>query len=129
MRGKRGRKPLPDDQKACACYGHALHRVCEHTSEQLHLKVKTWVLQHVRLKFACRHCERHDIQTPMVTGPMPAQPLPSGNTIPALIATFMTGKYADGRPLYWMEQTLARANITVRRGTLARWVIAPANVT
>jgi transposase len=84
------------------------------------------VLQHVRLKYACRHCERHAIQKPVVTAPMPAQPLPGGNASPALIATVMTGKYADSTPLYRMEQALARANITVGRGTLAHWVIASA---
>lgn len=138
-RGKRGRKPLPadlprtrieydlpDHQKACACCGHALHRMGEQTSEQLHIEVKASVLQHVRLKYACRHCERHAIHTPVVTAPMPAQPLPGGNASPALIATVMTGKYADGTPLYRMEAALARANIPVGRGTLAHWVIAPA---
>jgi transposase len=98
----------------------------EQTSEQLHIEVKASVLQYVRLKYACRHCERHAIHTPVVTAPMPAQPLPGGNASPALIATVMTGKYADGTPLYRMEQALARANITVGRGTLAHWVIAPA---
>jgi transposase len=138
-RGKRGRKPLPadlprtrieydlpDHQKACACCGHALHRMGEQTSEQLHIEVKASVLQHVRLKYACRHCERHATHTPVVTAPMPAQPLPGANASPALIATVMTGKYADGTPLYRMEQALARANIPVGRGTLAHWVIAPA---
>ncbi len=57
---------------------------------------------------------------------MPAQPLPGGNASAALIATVMTGKYADGTPLYRMEQALARANIQVGRSTLAHWVIAPA---
>lgn len=138
-RGKRGRKPLPadlprtrieydlpEDQKGCACCGHALHRMGEETSEQLHIEVQASVLQHVRFKYACRYCERHATATPVVTAPMPAQPLPGGNASAALIATVMTGKYADGTPLYRMEQALARANIPVGRSTLAHWVIAPA---
>lgn len=138
-RSKRGRKPLPADlprtrieydlpqeQKACACCGHALHRMGEQTSEQLHLEVKASVLQHVRFKYACHHCERHALTTPVVTAPMPAQPLPGGNASAALIATVMTGKYGDGTPLYPMEQALARANIPVGRSTLAHWMITPA---
>uniref|UniRef100_UPI00202808FC IS66 family transposase zinc-finger binding domain-containing protein n=1 Tax=unclassified Caballeronia TaxID=2646786 RepID=UPI00202808FC len=69
---KRGRKPLPahlprqrieydlpDEQKVCPCCQHALHRMGEEVSEQLHIEVKASVLQHARFKYACRHCERH----------------------------------------------------------------------
>lgn len=45
---------------------------------------------------------------------------------PALNVTVMTGKYANGTPLYRMQAAPARANIPVRRGTRAHWVIAPA---
>ncbi|WP_211709179.1 IS66 family transposase zinc-finger binding domain-containing protein, partial [Paraburkholderia aspalathi] len=69
---KRGRKPLPahlprqrieydlpEDQKVCPCCAHTLHRMGEELSEQLHIEAKASVLQHVRFKYACRHCERH----------------------------------------------------------------------
>jgi hypothetical protein len=41
---------LPDDQKICPCCAHALHRMGEEISEQLHIEVKASVLQHVRFK-------------------------------------------------------------------------------
>lgn len=69
---KRGRKPLPAElprqrseydlpagQKVCSCCSNALHRMGEEISEQLHIEVKASVLQHVRYKYACRHCERN----------------------------------------------------------------------
>jgi hypothetical protein len=59
---KRGRKPLPehlprerveydlaDDQKACPCCRHQMHRMGEAVTEQLHIEVKAKVLQNVRL--------------------------------------------------------------------------------
>ena len=68
---KRGRKPLPEDlprervehdlpedQKACPCCRNRMHRMGETVSEQLHIEVKAMVLQNVRFKYACRHCER-----------------------------------------------------------------------
>ena len=67
---------LPDDQKACPCCRHQMHRMGEAVTEQLHIEVKAKVLQNVRFKYACRHCERTGINTPVVTAPMPAQPLP-----------------------------------------------------
>jgi transposase len=137
-RRKRGRRPLPADlprqrieydlpeeQKICPCCRNAMHRMGEQTSEQLHIEVKASVLQHVRFKYACRHCERNAERTPVVTAPMPVQPLPGSNASPAMIATVMTGKYVDGTPLYRMEDALARANIPAGRGTLAHWVIRP----
>jgi transposase len=139
--GKRGRKPLPaelprrrieydlpDEQKICACCQNALHRMGEQTSEQLHIEIKAVVLQHVRFKYACRHCERNAERTPMVIAPMPVQPLPGSSASAAMIATVTTGKYVDGTPLYRMEHALARAGIAVSRGTLANWIIRPAEM-
>jgi hypothetical protein len=60
---------LPDDQKRCPCCSHALHRMGEEISEQLHIETKASVLQHVRFKYACRHCERHAESTPVITAP------------------------------------------------------------
>lgn len=138
---KRGRKPLPaelprqrieydltEDQKICPCCQGSMHRLGEEVSEQLHIETKVSVLQHVRFKYACRHCERNAERTPVVTAPMPAQPLPGSNASPAMLATVTTAKYVDGTPLYRMEDALGRAGIAVGRGTLANWIIRPAQL-
>ncbi len=44
--------------KACPCCQHQMHRMGEAVSEQLHIEVKAKVLQNVRFKYACRHCDR-----------------------------------------------------------------------
>ncbi|KGU81446.1 transposase IS66 family protein [Burkholderia pseudomallei MSHR543] len=100
-----------------------MHRMGEEVSEQLHMEVKVSVLQHARAKYACRHCERHGVRTPIVVAPMPAQPLPGSHASPSMIAAVTAGKYIDGTPLYRMEDVLARSNIAVSRGTLANWII------
>ncbi|AJX32166.1 IS66 family transposase [Burkholderia oklahomensis] len=138
---KRGRKPLPadlprerieydlpEDQKICPCCGKGMHLMGEEVSEQLHMEVKVSVLQHARAKYACRHCERHGVRTPIVVASMPAQPLPGSYASPSMIATVTAGKYVDGTPLYRMEDVLARSNIAVSRGTLANWIIRPAEL-
>ncbi|MDT4830444.1 Transposase IS66 family protein [compost metagenome] len=138
---KRGRKPLPaelprqrieydltEDQKICPCCQGSMHRLGEEVSEQLHIEVKVSVLQHVRFKYACRHCERNAERTPVVTAPMPAQPLPGSHASPSMLATVATGKYMDGTPLYRMEDALGRAGIEVGRGTLANWIIRPSQL-
>ena len=134
---KRGRKSLPadlprkrveydlsDDQKVCACCQNALHRIGYDISEQLHIPPATpWVWQHVRFKFGCRHCEQHGLGAPVVRAAMPAQPLPGSVADAATIATVITGKYADGIPLYRMEAWFARLGMDVGRGTMGHWVI------
>ncbi|OTP68786.1 IS66 family transposase [Caballeronia sordidicola] len=140
-RSKPGRKPLPahlprqrieydlsESEKVCPCCAHPLHRMGEELSEQLHIEVKASVLQHVRIKYACRHCERHAERTPVITASMPAQPLPGSNASAAMIATVTVGKYVDGTPLYRMAHALARADIEVGRATLANWIIRPAEL-
>jgi transposase len=133
---KRGRKPLPadlprqrvehdlpEDQKSCPCCSQAMHRMGETVTEQLHIEVNATVLQHVRFKYACRHCERTAITTPVVTAPMPAQPLPGSVATPSTLALVLASKFVDGTPLYRLAQALARAHVSLSRGALGHWVI------
>ena len=132
----RGRKPLPDDlprqrvehdlgedQKDCPCCHNRMHRMGETVTEQLHVEVKASVLQHVRFKYACRHCERTALNTPIVTAPMPAQPLPGSVATPSTLALVLANKYVDGTPLYRVADALGRADVSISRGTLGNWVI------
>lgn len=133
---KRGRKPLPehlprerveydltDDEKACPCCHHQMHRMGEAVSEQLHIEVKAKVLQNVRFKYACRHCDRTGINTPVVLAPMPAQPLPGSIATASTLAFALVHKYVDGTPLYRLSQAFERAGVPISRGALGHWVI------
>ncbi len=133
---KRGRRPLPenlprerveydltDDQKACPCCRHQMHRMGETVTEQLHIEVKAKVLQNARFKYACRHCDRTGINTPVVTAPMPAQPLPGSIATASTLAFALVHKYVDGTPLYRLAQAFERAGVPVSRGALGHWII------
>jgi len=133
---KRGRRPLPadlprerveydlaDDQKACPCCKSRMHRMGEAVSEQLHIEVKAKVLQNVRFKYACRQCDRTEINTPVVIAPMPTQPLPGSIATASTLAFALVHKYVDGTPLYRVAQTFERAGVPISRGALAHWVI------
>lgn len=133
---KRGRRPLPenlprerveydlpDDQKSCPCCRSRMHRMGETVTEQLHIEVKAKVLQNVRFKYACRNCDRTGINTPVVTAPMPAQPLPGSIATASTLAFALVHKYVDGTPLYRLAQAFERAGVPVSRGALGHWVI------
>src|SRR5580658_2374331 len=73
-----GRKPLPDNlpreqriydlteaEKICSC-GKALTHIKDETCEQLDIiPAKVYVIQHVKKKYACRHCEETIKTAPM----------------------------------------------------------------
>jgi transposase len=133
---KRGRKPLPanlprqrveydlvEDQQVCPCCSGRMHRIGEVVTEQLHVEVKATVLQNARAKYACRHCDRTGITTPIILAPMPAQPLPGGIATASTLAFALVHKYVDGTPLYRLAQTFERAGVPVSRGALGHWVI------
>lgn len=134
---KRGRRPLPenlprerieyelpDDQKMCPCCSRKMHRMGEAVTEQLHIEVKAKVLQNARAKYACRHCDRTGINTPIVIAPIPAQPLPGSIATASTMAFALVHKYADGTPLYRLAKAFERAGVPVSRGALGHWVIA-----
>lgn len=86
---------LPDADKVCSCCCGALHRMGEDVTEQLHIvPAQVSVLQHVRFKYACRHCEQHATSCQIVTSPMPAQPIPGSIASASTVATILTAKYA-----------------------------------
>lgn len=57
--------------------------------------------------------------------PVPAI-IPKGIATPELLAAIVVSKYADGLPLYRMEEILGRQGIEIPRSTLARWMIQTA---
>jgi transposase len=120
---KRGRKPLPadlprqrveydlaEDQQICPCCSGRMHRMGEVVTEQLHVEVKATVLQNARAKYACRHCDRTGITTPIILAPMPAQPLPGSIATASTLAFALVHKYVDGTPsIVWRKPSSAQA--------------------
>jgi transposase len=114
---------LPEDQRVCGC-GTPMVEIGEEISEQLDIvPMKIQVLRHIRKRYGCPQAD----QTP-VSAPMPAQPIPKSNASVDLIAMLLAVKFIDGLPLARFEKVLARYGVTIPRQTLARWVIAAANV-
>lgn len=81
------------------------------------------VTRHVRQVYACRHCEREEIRTPIVTAPMPKSVYPGSLASPSIIAHVMSQKYVDSQPLYRQEQQFARLGLTISRQTLTNWMM------
>jgi transposase len=82
------------------------------------LACPVYVVQHVRKKYACKHCEEA-----IKTAPMPAQPIPRSIAGPGLLSHVIVSKFQDHLPLFRQEQMLRRIGVDIPRSTLCLWII------
>jgi transposase len=146
-RSKHGRQRLPDhlprlpiehdldeSEKACPCCGEQRQRIGQEKNEQLeHLPSNFVVLEHIRHKYACKHCnsgdcQKCDGQAHIDLAAKPQQPIEKGMAGPGLLAYVVTSKLADHLPLYRLEQIFARQQVSIGRSTLCGWMAAAARV-
>lgn len=134
-RNKPKRKPLPAtlpretivhdiEDKTCDCCGHELHRMGEDTSEQLEfIPAQVKVIEHIRPKYSCRHCEQQGTEVRIKIAPVPQSPIPKSIATPSLLAQVITSKYQYALPLYRQEQMFRQFEIDLNRKTLSEWMI------
>jgi transposase len=146
-RSKHGRQKLPghlprlpiehdldESEKACPCCGEQRQRIGQEKNEQLeHLPSNFVVLEHIRHKYACKHCnsghcQKCDGQAHIDLAAKPRQPIEKGLAGPGLLAYVVTSKMADHLPLYRLEQIFARQQVNISRSTLCGWIAAAARV-
>lgn len=83
-----------DDEKTCECCGKPLHQIGESRSEKLEfIPAKVKVIEHVRLKYSCRTCEKEGVSTNVKSAPVPPSPIPKGIATPSLLSQIITSKY------------------------------------
>ena len=118
---------LSSEEQVCSCGGN-LHEMSTEVRREIKvIPPQVKVVNHVRHVYACRRCEREDIQKHIVTAPMPAPVLPGSIASPSAMSYIMTQKYVDGLPLYRQEQQLTRLGIQLPRQTMANWMIQGAD--
>jgi len=115
---------LAEDEKPCPCCGKMREVIGEETSEQLDYEpARLSVIQHVRLKYACRACEEAAAEDgpQIATAEKPLAPIEKGLAAPGLLAYVIVSKYSDHLPLYRLERILARHKIDIARSTMCDW--------
>jgi transposase len=122
---------LPEDEKPCPCCGAMRTVIGQETSEQFEYEApKVTVIEHVRLKYLCKECERKAAEGgPQIqTAEKPLSPIEKCLAAPGLLAYVIISKYCDHLPLYRLEKILQRYNIHISRSTLCDWAAQAAQV-
>ena len=115
---------LREDEKTCDCCGKPLHKMGESRSEKLEfIPAKVKVIEHVRLKYSCRTCEKEGISTQVKSAPVPPSPIPKGFATPSLLSQIITSKYQYALPLYRQESLFKQYGITLSRKTMSEWMM------
>lgn len=114
---------LSEDQKPCPCCGQLRQKIGEESRWQVeYVPGHFHRIEHVRIKYACKHCEEN-AESPQITlADKPAQPIERGMAGPGLLAYVATSKYADFLPLYRLEGIFARNGLEIDRGTMCLWM-------
>ena len=115
---------VPEEELACPCCGQARTKIGEEISEQLdYVPASLYVVQHVRPKYACKHCQAH-----VVIADKPNQPIEKGLPGPGLLAQVAVSKYGDHLPLYRLERIFRRHGVDIARSTSCGWMAGMAQL-
>lgn len=136
-RNKPKRTPLPKDlpreiiihdiddaDKFCDGCGNDLHKMGEDKSEQLEfIPAQIKVIEHVRPKYSCRHCEQQGTEVKIKIAPAPASAIPKSMATASLLSFIISNKYQYALPLYRQESLFKQYGIALSRQTMASWML------
>ncbi len=112
------------EDKTCACCGNELHQMGDERSEKLEfVPAQVKVIEHVRLKYSCRTCEKEGTSTQIKIAPVPPSPIPKGFATATLLSQIITSKYQYALPLYRQESLFKQYGIALSRKTMANWMM------
>ena len=120
LRHEPRRYELTEVERLCPECGHQRQEIGVETTRQYDYKpAEVFVIEHQRVKYACRCCEGE-----VVIAPKPPQPLDRGLPGPGLGAQLIVDKYQDHIPLYRSEGRFARLGFILPRSTMCDWMAA-----
>lgn len=108
---KRREYPLPEAERPCGCCGQERTVIRQSVTEQLEIEPpRAYVVEHVRLTYACPQCRDGQQVVTTAKPPQPIEKSPFGASALALLAV---NKFARHLPLYRQQEIL--------RGPVGRW--------
>jgi len=116
---------LEESEKTCSCCGEQMQRIGENKTEQLNYKpASLYVIEHIRYKYACRHCQ----ETIVTADKDIYEPIEKGLAGAGLLSQVIVSKYADHCTLYRMEDIFRREGVKISRSTMCDWMAQSAGI-
>jgi len=116
---------LSEEDKPCPCCGTRREVIGQEVSEQIdYVAPKVTIIEHVRLKYICKQCEKKAAQDgpQITTAEKPLSAIEKGLAAPGLLSYVIVSKYADHLPLNRLERILERHDIDIARSTMCDWM-------
>jgi transposase len=113
---------LADADKLCPCCGVEREKIGAESTWQIeYIPGHFERIEHVQIKYACKHCEQNAENPQIELADKPMQPIDKGMAGPGLLAYVVTSKYADYLPLYRLENIFERNGLHISRATQSIW--------
>ena len=115
---------LPDEELVCPECGDTMTEIGKDVRRRLKLEpAKVVVVEDWYYTYACRKCEKENIETPVVKAVREPNFIPGSFATPDAVAHLMVQKFAMGSPLYRQEQELKRRGVPLSRQTMSNWMM------
>lgn len=120
---------LPEEEQMCPKCSGDLHVMNKEVRRELKIiPAQVKVVEHVSYVYACRNCDKTDVETPIITANSKKGLIPKSLVSPSIMAYIMHQKFVNAMPLYRQEQEFKRMNVMLSRQTLANWMIKGADI-
>ncbi len=114
------RYELTAAERLCPECGHERQEIGVESTKQFDYKpAEVFVIEHQRVKYACKCCAGH-----VVIAPKPPQPIDKGLPAAGLLAQIIMDKYLYHLPLHRSEQRFLGLGVYFPRSTMCDWMAA-----
>ncbi len=115
---------LPEEELICPECGETMTEIGKDVRRRLKLEpAKVVVVEDWYYTYACRKCEKENIETPVVKAAREPNFIPGSFATPEAAAYLMVQKFTMGSPLYRQEQELRHRGIPLSRQTMSNWLL------
>ena len=122
-------KTLTEEERVCPqCQGQ-MNDIGKDVSRRLKIIPAKFVVEEQHMhKYACKHCQEHEMTTPIKVAAAEPAVIKGSIATPEAIAHIMTQKYVMYSPLYRQEQEYLRAGVPLSRQTMSNWLLKAASL-
>ena len=122
-------KTLTEEERVCPqCQGQ-MNDIGKDVSRRLKIIPAKFVVEEQHMhKYACKHCQEHEMTTPIKVAAAQPAVIKGSIATPEAIAHIMTQKYVMYSPLYRQEQEYLRAGVPLSRQTMSNWLLKAASL-